>query len=104
MEEVAVHFARLCRLPLIDVLVRDRRKGADQRGLSRVDRRLNARAAFRIPDDDATVRQRLRELAGKRVILIDDVFTTGMTLDAAARALLDRGVCEVRVCVLARVW
>ena len=103
MEDVAKHFARLCRLPLVDVLVRDRRKVADQRSLSRDDRRLNASAAFRIPND-ATVRQRLDGIIGKHVILIDDVFTTGATLDSAAQVLLDRGVCEVRVCVLARVW
>jgi len=38
------------------------------------------------------------------VLLIDDVFTTGATLDAAARTLLDAGALEVRVAVVARAW
>jgi predicted amidophosphoribosyltransferase len=39
-----------------------------------------------------------------RIILIDDVFTTGATLDAATRALLAAGAGEVRVATIARVW
>ena len=38
------------------------------------------------------------------VLLIDDVLTTGATLDAASHVLLQAGVSEVRACVVARVW
>jgi predicted amidophosphoribosyltransferase len=38
------------------------------------------------------------------VLLVDDVFTTGATLDAATRTLLDGGVTEVRVAAVARAW
>ncbi len=52
-------------------------------------------------DDSATLR------AGRmlqRVILVDDVFTTGATLSAATQVLLDGGVREVRAVTCCRVW
>lgn len=41
---------------------------------------------------------------GLRVLLIDDVFTTGATARAAARAVLNAGACEARVLTIARAW
>lgn len=43
-----------------------------------------------------------RYLPGRRVLLVDDVLTTGATLGAARRALLDAGAAEVRAAVVAR--
>ena len=43
------------------------------------------------------------EIAGRRLILIDDVLTSGATADACARALLRAGAAQVDVLVLARV-
>ncbi|MCE8468351.1 ComF family protein, partial [Rhodovulum sulfidophilum] len=42
-------------------------------------------------------------VAGRTVLLIDDVMTSGATLGAAAGACLAAGAAEVRVLVLARV-
>jgi len=78
------------------VLVR-RRATPSQGGLNRAQRRRNVRGAFACP---AT---RADRLAGKRVALIDDVMTTGATVESCARALKRRGAAEVVVVTLARV-
>jgi len=67
----------------------------DQRGLSRTQRGANATSAL-------TIAPGVKVPA--HVILFDDVFTTGATLDAAAALLLGEGALEVRAAVLARVW
>jgi predicted amidophosphoribosyltransferase len=43
------------------------------------------------------------EVAGRRLVLIDDVLTSGATVDACARALLHGGARQVDVLVFARV-
>ncbi|HJT43400.1 MAG TPA: ComF family protein [Rhizomicrobium sp.] len=58
-------------------------------------RRRNVLGAFKVPKP-ATV-------AGKRVLLLDDVLTTGATAEACARALKRAGAARVDVLVLARV-
>ena len=58
-------------------------------------RRRNVQRAFRVPDAQA--------VAGRRVLLIDDVVTTGATVDACARALKRAGAASVDVLALARV-
>jgi ComF family protein len=79
-----------------EVLVR-RRATPTQGGKSGRGRRLNVRGAFEV-----TPRQAVR-LAGKRVLLIDDVLTTGATAEACARALKKAGAGAVDVAVVARV-
>lgn len=78
------------------VLIR-RRATPSQGGLNRAQRRRNVRGAFACPAAGA------ERLAGKRVALIDDVMTTGATVEACARALKRRGAAEVVVVTLARV-
>jgi len=74
-------------------LIRHRRTEA-QAGLSPRGRRINVRGAFVI-SDRATV-------AGKDVLLVDDIFTTGATVRAAAQALNEAGAASVRVATLSR--
>jgi ComF family protein len=66
-------------------------------GLSRPQRATNVQGAFEVSAD---VRS---EIAGRRLVLIDDVLTSGATLDACARALLRAKVAQVDVLVFARV-
>lgn len=60
-------------------------------------RRRNVQGAFRV------LSGRVTGLRGKSVLLVDDVFTTGSTIEACARALKRAGVARVFVLTLARV-
>jgi ComF family protein len=70
---------------------------AQQVGLDKAARALNVQGAFRVPAEDKP------EVAGRRLILVDDVLTSGATVDACARALLRGGAANVDVMVFARV-
>jgi ComF family protein len=73
------------------------RPTAQQVGLSASERDRNVRGAFQVP-----VAAKM-EVAGRRVLLVDDVLTTGATVRAATRALLRAGAVAVDVLVFARV-
>lgn len=79
---------------LIDTLIRVRHT-LSQTGLDGKARRKNLHKAF-------TVRfpERVR---GRRIVLVDDVFTTGTTVSECSRTLLRAGASDVRVVTLARV-
>jgi ComF family protein len=68
-----------------------------QVGLTKAQRRENLQGAFRVPLDAKP------RLMGKRVLLVDDVLTTGSTANACARALLRGGAASVDVLAFARV-
>jgi ComF family protein len=68
-----------------------------QIGLSRPQRASNVQGAFKVAAD----RQHL--ISGRRIVLIDDVLTSGATVDACARALLRAKAAAVDVLVFARV-
>jgi ComF family protein len=89
--------ARLTGCPVVpDMLVR-RRNTISQGRLSRRARERNVRSAFKVRVGRKPI------LQGKTVILIDDVLTTGATVEACARALRAGGAAEVHVLTLARV-
>ncbi len=70
---------------------------ASQVGMTRPQRMTNVQGAFRVAPHRTGV------IAGRRILLVDDVLTTGSTLNAAARALLRAGATSVDVLVFARV-
>ena len=75
-----------------------RRKRTPSQGRLRRSRRVaNLRGAFKVPPGAK------EELAGKRVLLIDDVLTTGATATACTKTLRRAGATHVDVLTLARV-
>lgn len=90
--ELARPLARSRALPLALTLVSKIRDIPAQAGLGREERQRNPRGAF-VCD---------KALHGQRVIVIDDVMTTGATLDELARCLKDRGAAWVGNLVVAR--
>jgi len=68
-----------------------------QIGLSRPQRASNVQGAFKVAPE------RSAEIAGRRVVLVDDVLTSGATTDACSRALLRAKAAQVDVLVFARV-
>ncbi|MBU0674856.1 MAG: ComF family protein [Proteobacteria bacterium] len=68
---------------------------APQTSLSGMARRTNLKNAFLIRNGD--------ELSAKKIVLVDDVFTTGTTVNECAKLLKKNGAAEVKVLTLARV-
>lgn len=89
--------ARDCGLDFLPEALIRRRATPSQGGLNRLQRQRNVRGAFAVPE-----RMRSR-IAGRHLVLVDDVYTTGATVDACVRALLRGGAAEVQVLTLARV-
>jgi len=77
------------------VLVRSRATPSQGSQPSAKARRRNVQRAFQVPDP--------ARVAGRRILLLDDVVTTGATVDACARALKRAGAQGVSVLALARV-
>lgn len=81
---------------LHDVLKRVRAT-PQQVGLSKTQRADNGQGAFRVADGDKA------QVTGRRVILVDDVLTSGATVDTCARFLLRTDAAHVDVLVFTRV-
>lgn len=88
--------ARTGRPLLVGALVR-RRPTRQQVGLGAAQRADNVRGAFTVAG------ARRAEIAGRRLVLVDDVLTTGATVSAATRALKRAGAAEVTVLTFATV-
>jgi ComF family protein len=87
---------RLAGVAVDCLALRRVRRTISQVGLSPDQRRRNIAGAFKVPNS------RARAVAGKSIVLIDDVISTGATADACARALRRAGAARVDVLALAR--
>lgn len=95
--EIARPLARRAGLDYVpDALVRTAHT-TTQGGKSARGRRLNVRKAFAVSEAG---RRRIR---GRRILLVDDVLTTGATAEACARALIEAGARAVDLAVVVRV-
>jgi len=92
---LAQRIARFTRVPLlIDALNRSQ-DTPPQVGLSRKERSQNVRRAFHLLDRSS--------IEGKRILLVDDVYTTGATLREGAKILMKGGAKEVIAAAVARM-
>ncbi|MDH4438769.1 MAG: ComF family protein [Rhizobium sp.] len=94
--ELARHVGQQTGKPfLAEVLVR-RKRTQQQVGLTANQRALNVRGAFVVPEGREDL------VFGRRLVLIDDVYTTGATVSAATAALKKAGAADVTVLTFAR--
>ncbi len=84
-------------VPVTHTAVRRVKATVQQVGLTKAERADNIQGAFRVPDAGKM------EVSGRRLVLIDDVLTSGATANACARALLRAGAAQVDILVFARV-
>ncbi len=87
--------SRILKKPLLSDCLKRVKDTRAQSSLSRQDRLKNLRGAFQV-----TIPGQLR---GKEVLLVDDVYTTGSTVNECARVLMGSGALKVNVIVLATV-
>jgi ComF family protein len=92
---VASELSRRLKVPTDPLVLRRTRRTPPLRGMSPVQRRTTVAGAFRIADRHG--------IAGKTVILIDDVLTTGSTAEACASVLKRAGAARVELVTWARV-
>lgn len=84
-------------VPVAGDTLRRIKRTQQQVGLTRSERALNVQGAFKVPPEKQAA------IAGRHVVLLDDVLTSGATVDACARALLRAKARQVDVLVFARV-
>jgi ComF family protein len=93
--EIARHLSRIAGIPLAQHCLRRTRPTQVQAGLTRRERRRNVSGAFEMSKNS--------EVSGKAVLVVDDVFTTGATLNECARILRQSGAAKIAVLTVARV-
>ena len=89
--------SNIAGVPVLHGGIKRVRATPQQVGLSKSERADNVQGAFRVAPEEKAL------IAGKRLVLIDDVLTSGATVDTCARALLRAGCAHVDVLVFARV-
>jgi ComF family protein len=94
---LAAAVAKGSGVPIAAGALRRVKPTTQQVGLSRTQRAANIQGAFRVPPDGKG------NVVGRRLVLVDDVLTSGATVEGCAKALLRAGARNVDVLVFARV-
>ena len=94
---LAAVMAERSGVPLLHDALKRVRATPQQVGLPRSQRATNVQGAFRVAKAASA------DVRGRRLVLVDDVLTSGATVDTCARALLHAGAANVDVIVFARV-
>ena len=92
-EEMAKEFAKLVNIPCLNLLVKTK-ETAEQKELSRKERLENLIDSIAVADK--------WQVKGKNILVIDDIFTTGATISACAKALKKAGATKVYALTLAK--
>ena len=87
----------ICGVPVAHAGLKRVRATPQQVGRSKSDRAQNVQGAFGVPAE------RRADITGRHLVLVDDVLTSGATVEACTRALLRAGASHVDVLVFARV-
>lgn len=94
---IAADLARITGLPWDPLSLERARRTPSQGGLGKAARRENVRGAFRVSDG------RREHLAGRHLLLVDDVWTSGATAEACIRACRRAGAARIDLLTVARV-
>jgi ComF family protein len=86
-EEIAKELANFLKIPLISDCLVKLKETKDQVELSEKERRENVKGVFFVKNKE--------KIFGRNILLVDDVFTTGATMEEAARVLKEAGAKEI---------
>ncbi|MEN6621748.1 MAG: ComF family protein [Smithella sp.] len=92
---LANQIGRKYKLPVDFSLLKRSKSTLTQTGLNKAEREKNVKGAFTVVDGE--------KIKGKKIILIDDVFTTGATINECAKVLFKAGAQKTAVLTLSRV-
>ena len=95
--KLAHEVSRITNVPCDPLVLKRRKSTPAQVGLTAAERRRNLSGAFEVAKGDRG------RIEGRRVVLIDDVITTGTTMGACARVLKRAGAAQVDVLAIAMV-
>jgi ComF family protein len=94
---LAAAIAAESRVPIAAGVLKRVKATAQQVGLTRTERASNVQGAFRVPEESKAL------VSNRRFVLVDDVLTSGATVEGCARALNRAGAANVDVLIFARV-
>ena len=93
--KLAEGLAEKLLLPVYDNMVKRNTMTETQTKKTKLDRWINVNYVFSVVSKD--------ELENKRILLVDDVVTTGATVEACAQAILDAGCLDISILCIAEV-